>query len=299
METVDEMMPILELAAREAKPLIIVADNVEGQALAALIMNATRGTLRVAAIKAPKYGEERRNILKDLALSVGATFVSRENNIKFKDIKLQDFGSANTIESTKYFTTIVDGKGSLDEIEKRIDTLKAEIEQSGNLDGCTQIQERITRLASGIAIIKVGGATEIEMIEKKHRIEDALEAVKSAQQEGIIAGGGISLLRACENAEIKTDNENQQLGVAIVLEAVKEPLRQMAINAGESPDLILSEVEASSKNNGWNFATNELVNMLDAGIIDPVKVTRCALQNAASVASTLITTNYAIVSVNN
>ena len=299
IETVDEMMPILELAARETKPLIIVADNVEGQALAALIMNATRGTLRVAAIKAPKYGEERRNILKDLALSVGATFVSRENNIKFKDIKLQDFGSANTIESTKYFTTIVDGKGSLDEIEKRIDTLKAEIEQSDNLDGCTQIQERITRLASGIAIIKVGGATEIEMIEKKHRIEDALEAVKSAQQEGIIAGGGISLLRACENAEIKTDNENQQLGVAIVLEAVKEPLRQMAINAGESPDLILSEVEASSKNNGWNFATNELVNMLDAGIIDPVKVTRCALQNAASVASTLITTNYAIVSVNN
>ena len=299
IETVDEMMPVLELAARETKPLVIVADNVEGQALAALIMNVTRGTLRVAAIKGPRYGEERRNILKDLALSVGATFVSKENNASLKDLKLKDFGTAKTVESTKYFTTIVDGKGVLEEIEKRIEVLKVEIEQNSNMQECERTQERITRLASGIAIIRVGAATEVEMIEKKHRIEDALEAVKSAQQEGIVAGGGTPLLRACEDINIEVSNENQQLGVNIVLEAVKEPLRQMAINAGESPDLILSDVASADKNYGWDFASSKLVNMLDSGIIDPVKVTRCALQNAASVASTLITTNHAIAKVQN
>jgi len=180
IETVEEMMPTLELAAREGRPLIIVAENVEGQALAALIMNTMRGTLRIAAIKAPRYGEERRNVLKDLALSVGATLVTRENNLRLKDIKLSHFGTAKTIESYKHFTTIVGGKGNLKEVDKRIDLLKAEIEQTDSLHECEKIQERITRLASGIAIIRVGAATEIEMIEKRHRIEDALEAVKAA-----------------------------------------------------------------------------------------------------------------------
>jgi len=297
IDTVDEMMPTLELAARENRPLIIVAENIEGQALAALIMNAVRGTLRVAGIKAPRYGEERRNILKDLALSMGATFITRENNLHLKDIKLSHFGSAKTFESLKNFTTIVGGKGDSEEVDKRIDSLKVEIEQTDGLHECERIQERITRLASGIAIIRVGAATEIEMIEKKHRIEDALEAVKAAQLEGIVPGGGTTLIRVSRAVTVEADNEWQNLGAKIILEAVREPLKQMALNAGESPDLILAEVLSAKKNEGWNFVANRVEDLYSVGIIDPAKVIRCALQNAASVASTLITTNYAIIEV--
>jgi chaperonin GroEL len=295
LETVEEMMPALELAAREGRPFIIVAENIEGQALAALIMNATRGTLRVAAIKAPRYGVERRNILKDLALSVGATFITRENNLRLRDVKLTHMGSAKTIESLKNLTTIVDGAGDLESIEKQIDLLKVEIEQTESLQECEKIQERITRLASGIAIIRVGAPTEIEMIEKKHRIEDALEAVRSAQQEGIVPGGGIAIIRASENLDVELDNEDQRLGLKIVLEAIKEPVRQMALNAGESPDIILSKVASEKDSKGYDFSSGNIVDMLEAGIVDPVKVTRCALQNAASAAGTLITTNNAII----
>jgi len=295
IDTVDEMMPVLELVARESRPLIIVAENVEGQALAALIMNSTRGTLRVAAVKAPRYGEERRNILSDLAISTGATFITRSNNLRLKDAKLTHFGSANTFESAKNFTTIVDGKGDAEEIEKQIEALKVELEQTEDMHQSERIQERITRLASGIAIIRVGAATEIEMIEKKHRIEDALEAVNSARQEGIIIGGGVALLKATQNLNVETQNEEQAHGVKIIVEAVQEPLRQMALNAEKSPDLIVATVLKSKKHEGWNFLTNKLDDLYAVGIIDPVKVTRCALQNAASVSSTLITTNHAIV----
>jgi chaperonin GroEL len=297
VETVEEMMPTLELAAREGRPLVIVAENMEGQALAALIMNAMRGTLRVAAIKAPRYGEERRSILKDLALSVGATLVTRENNLRLKDIKLNHFGTAKTLESFKNFTTIVGGKGDLEDVEKQIELLKSEIEQTESLHECERIQERITRLASGVAIIRVGAATEIEMTEKKHRIEDALEAVKAAQLEGIVAGGGVTLMRLAQKVTIETENEYQELGAKIILEAIKEPIRQMAKNAGESPDIILSLVEKEKDENGYNFKNGNIINMFEAGVIDPAKVTRCALQNAASVASTLITTNHAIIEV--
>ena len=295
IDSVEEMMPALEIASREGRPFIIVAENIEGQALAALIMNAMRGTMRVAGIKAPRYGEERRNILKDLALSVGATFITRENNIRLRDIKLTDFGRAKTIESSKVFTTIVGGNGDLEEVEKSIDLLKAEIEQTDSLQECERIQERITRLASGIAIIRVGAATEIEMIEKKHRIEDALEAVNSAQLEGIVPGGGIALLRASKGLKVKTDNEDQRLGVQIILEAIKGPLTQMCLNAGESPDIIISKVINKTGPIGFDFTTGKMIDFMEAGIVDPVKVTRCALQNAASVSSTLITTNCAIV----
>jgi chaperonin GroEL len=295
IESVEEMMPTLELTAREGRPLIIVAENIEGQALAALIMNAMRGTLRVAGLKAPRYGEERRNILKDLALSVGATLVTRENNLRLKDVKLNHFGTAKTIESFKNFTTIVGGKGSAKEVDERIDILKAEIEQTDSIQECERIQERITRLASGVAIIRVGAATEIEMIEKKHRIEDALEAIKAAQLEGIVPGGGTTLIKIAQKVKVQTNNEWQDLGVKIVLEAVKEPLKQMALNAGDSPDLILSKVLSAKKNHGWNFVTSKIENLYDVGVIDPAKVTRCALQNAASVASTLITTDHAII----
>ena len=295
IDSVDDLMPVLEIVARETRPFIIVASEVEGQALAALIMNTVRGTLRVAAVKAPRYGEERRNILKDLALSIDATFVSRENNIRLREVKLKDLGRVSTFESTKNFTTIVGGEGSLDEVERKIDQLKVEITNTDDIHECERIQERITRLASGVAIIRVGAATEVEMVEKKHRVEDALEAVRSAQQEGIVPGGGIALIRAVTDLEVEVENNDQRLGVEIVFEAVKEPLRQMAFNAGKSPDILISLVEKAKFSHGINFSTGKLVDMLDAGIIDPVKVVRCALQNAASVASTLITANHAIV----
>ena len=251
--------------------------------------------MRVVAVKAPRYGQERRNILSDLATSVGATFVSRDSGLRLKDAKLENLGRAKSIEIYKNATTIVDGAGDIDETDKRIETLKAELEQTDSLSECERIQERITRLASGVGIIRVGGSTEVEMVEKKHRIEDALEAVMSAKSEGIVPGGGTALLQAAKNLEVDCDNDDQELGVKILLDVVRAPMKQMALNAGESPDLIVNTVESSEPNFGWNFATGELVDMLATGIIDPVKVTRVALQNAVSASSTLLTTNYAII----
>ena len=295
VESVEDMLPVLEMTARDGRPLLIVAENIEGQALAALIMNTVRGSLKVAAVKAPRYGEERRNILKDLAIAVGAAFVSRESGLTLKTTKLEHLGTAKTVEISKGWTILVGGDGILEEIDRRIDKLKAEIGQTDNLHECEQIQERITRLASGVAIIRVGGATEIEMVEKRHRIEDALEAVKSAQLEGVVPGGGTALLRAITNLEVELENEDQELGKKIICEAVLAPIRQMAKNAAESPDLIVELVQNCKKELGFNFKNGELADMLKTGIVDPTKVTRCALQNAASVATTLITTNHAII----
>ena len=295
IESIDQILPTLELAARDNRPLLIIAD-MEGQALAAVIANAVRGTMKVAASKPPKYGEERRNILKDLCVSIDATFMTRENNLTLKDIKLTHFGQCKSISVNKTWTTVVGGKGNQDHVEERIDTLKTEIKNTESLQECERIQERITRLASGVAIIRVGAATEVEMIEKKHRIDDALEAVRSAQEEGIVAGGGVALLRTSTNIDITTENEEQAIGAKIILDAVEEPLRQMAINAGKSPDLVIDKVRRLTGNEGFNFMTDSVTDMLEQGIIDPAKVTRCALQNAVSVASTLITTSHAIVS---
>ena len=295
IETVDQILPVLEVVAREGRPLVIVCEEIEGQALAALIMNTVRGTMKVTAVKAPRYGEERRGILEDLAISTGATFISRLSGVRTHEAKLQDLGVATKVEITRYATTIMGGKGDFDEVEKRIESLKAQLVGNDNLHECERLQERVTKLASGVAIIRVGGATEVEMIERKHRIEDALEAVKSAQQEGIVAGGGVALLRAAANLNIANDNDEQALGLEIIKGAVEEPMRQMAINAGESPDLIVSRVSREDNNWGYDFATRELEDMIEVGIIDPTKVARCALQNAASAAGTLITANYAIV----
>lgn len=294
-DSVQDMLPVLELIAREGKPFVIVADEIEGQALAALIMNAMRGTMKVAAVKAPRYGEERRNIMKDLAISVGANFIATENGTKMSDVKLKDFGRAKKIEISKGLTTIVGGYGSMDDVDRQIDIIKAELQQTESIYECERLQERITRLASGIAIIRVGAATEVEMIEKKHRIEDALEAVRSAQQEGIVPGGGVALIRATEGLEVATENEEQALGVKIVLKAAEEPIRQMAMNAGESPDLIVNIVKSEVFDAGYDFLNRNVIMMVKSGIIDPAKVTRCAIQNAASAAGTLITTNYSIV----
>ena len=286
IDKVEDILPVLETVAREGRPLVIVASDIEGQAHAALIMNMMRGTMKIAAVKAPRYGEERRNILKDLCLSTGAAYATKSAGLKLKDVKLEHLGTCKKIDILKGWTTIVGGKGNYEDVDTQIDNLKVELEQTDNLRECERIQERITRLASGVAVIKVGAATEIEMIEKKHRIEDALEAVRAAQLEGIVPGGGVALVRARKYTK----------GYGkIVYKAVAEPLRQMAKNAGESPDVILSMVQRAKGDRGWDFKSSKMKNMIDTGIIDPVKVTITALQNAASAAGTLITTDHAII----
>jgi chaperonin GroEL len=295
VDSIDQIYAALELAAKDQRPLLVIANEVEGQALAAMIANAVRGTMKVCAVKSPRYGEERRSILRDLCASLGATFVTREDGILLKNIQLKHFGRAKSATVGKFSTTIVGGLGNEEDIETRIESIKNEIKETEDIQTCERLQERITRLASGVAVIRVGAATEVEMIEKKHRIDDALEAVRSALEEGILAGGGVGLIRATIGLHIPTDNEEQALGARIILDAAQEPLRQLCINSGESPDLIVSGVINKTQNEGYNFLTREYTNMLDAGITDPCKVTRCALQNAVSAASTLLTMNYAIV----
>ena len=294
----DQILPALEIIARDSRPLIIVAEDIEGQALAALVMNTVRGTLKIAAVKAPFYGERRRNILADLALSTGAEFISRESSLRLRDAKLQHFGQCRSVDITKTNTTIIGGKGDFGEIDKRIELLKAELQLSEDLLDCNKIQERITKLAAGVAVINVGAATEVEMMEKKHRIEDALEAVKSAKEEGVVAGGGIALVRANRSLEVAApENADQQLGIDIIRSTLAAPLRQMALNCGLSADLIVNMVEGKEDTVGYDFRKDEIVDMIERGIIDPVKVTRTALQNAASAAGTLITTSHAIVEI--
>jgi chaperonin GroEL len=295
IEHVQDIMGILELSARESRPLVFISTEVEGQALAAMIMNAMKGTLKVAAIKAPRYGEERQNILEDLAISTGANFISRSQGRKLSEVKLVDFGTCARIDVTRSQTTIVGGEGNQDFIDERVEELKYDLIHEENLHECEKIQDRIARLSSGIAIIRIGAATEIEMIEKKHRVEDALEAVRSAQMEGIVTGGGTALIRATANLKVDVDNNDQLLGVEIVREAVQAPLRQMASNAGLSPDIICNTVLNQEGNIGYNFLTDEVEDLMEVGVIDPVKVTRTALQNAASVSGTLLTTNCAVI----
>ena len=288
IDKVDDILPVLEVVAREGRPLVIVSSEVEGQALAALIMNTMRGTMKVAAVKAPQYGEERRNILKDLCLSTGAAYVTKSAGLKLKEVTLEHLGQAKKIDITKSITTIVGGKGRYEDIEKQIEALKIEVAQTESMNEAEKIQQRITRLASGIAVIRVGAATEVEMIEKRHRIEDALEAVKAAREEGIVPGGGVALVRTVPKT-VKDGAKN------IVYDAICEPIRQMARNAGESADVILEKVKKAKGNAGWDFTKNKTVDMFEHGVIDPAKVTRCALQNAASAVGALITSGYAIV----
>ena len=296
LENVEEMLPLLEVVARENKPFIIIADEIEGQLLAALIMNSLRGSMKVAAVKAPKYGEERRAFLEDLSIAVGAEFVSRASGIKLRDIKLKHLGRAKTVEILKNRTTIAGGKADFEKVDQQIERLKEQIKQEESIHTCEKIQERITRLASGIAVIYVGAPTQVEMIEKKHRIEDALEAVKAAQLGGIHAGGGVPLARASRYVKAtKNIAQEQKLGFQIVLSSLEEPVKQMAINAGLPPDLIVHKVKTLKGNMGYNFANEKVVDMMQSGIVDPVRVTCCALANAVSVASILITTNCAII----
>lgn len=298
IEVLQEILPVLQVVAREERPFVIVAEDVKGQTLAALIANVLRGTMRTAAVKAPFYGEERRNALQDLALSIGATFISRESGMKLKEVKLEHLGVVKSFEASRFNTTFIGGKGNYEKIDERTEVLKNELMETDDLRTCERIQERITRLSSGVAVISVGGASELEAVEKKHRIEDALEAVKSAQQEGIIPGGGTTFLKIARDLKVKTENRDQEFGVEIVREAIKKPFECIINNADQPTMMIQSFVEGEEDYaKGHNVATNKIENLLESGVVDPVKVARCALQNAASVAAVLITTNFAVVEV--
>ena len=297
VDVVEQIYPALEIAAKDQRPLLVVSNEMEGQALAALIANSVRGTMKVTAVKSPRYGEERRSILRDLCASIGATFITREDGLQLKNLQLKHFGRAKSATIGKFSTTIVGGKGDEEIIETRIESIKNEIQETEDMEVCKRLQERVTRLASGVAVIRVGAATEIEMTEKKHRIDDALEAVRSALEEGILPGGGVGLIRAANGLHVETDNEEQALGAKIILDAVQEPLRQLCVNSGESADIIVAEVMSRGKTEGYNFLSRNYVDMIEEGIIDPCKVTRCALQNAVSAASTLLTMNYAIIDI--
>jgi chaperonin GroEL len=295
VEDIQQLMPTLELASRAKQPLIVVADDIFGEALAALIVNAMRGSMKVAAIKAPSYGKDRFNTLQDMSIAVGATFISAQTGKTLTDVKLKDLGRAKTIESNKLWTTIVGGEGDGNIISERIEALREEFKITEDMSECEKIQERITRLSSGVATIHVGGSTEVEMIETKHRIEDALEAVRSAQDEGIVDGGGVALIRAFSKLKLKElglENEQQQVAFNILSAVVEAPLRQMLKNADEPADVIVERVK--KKDLGYNISSRTYCNLVESGVIDPAKVTRIALQNAASVATTLITTNFAI-----
>ena len=295
LDKVEQILNILKDVAREGRPLVIVASEIEGQALAALIMNTVRGTMKIAAVKAPGYGEERRSVLKDLCVATGATYITAGGANKLSEAKLEDLGSCEKIEILKNVTTIVDGAGDSEETEKHIETIKVEIENTDDMHEVERLQQRITRLASGVAIIKVGAMTEVEMVEKKHRLEDALEAVRAARDSGIVPGGGVALLRAIQEVELEVENEEQGIGVQCVISSCREPFRQIAKNAGESADLLESAVSAMEGDQGFDFRKMEPCDMIERGIVDPAKVTITALQNAVSAAGTLITTGHAII----
>ena len=295
IDQVSQILPALEISARENKPLVIVAEEIDGQALAALIMNTVRGSMKVAAVKAPKYGEERVAIMQDLALATGAKFFRQSLGHKTTEVSIEDFGSAASVEISKSTTTVVDGEGNYEEIDNAIEKIKKEIHELDDIKQSERLQDRVTRLSSGVAIVRVGASTEVEMIEKKHRIEDALEAVKSAQQEGVVPGGGMTMLRIADNITPNFENEDQAQALPIFRKALQAPFRTMAINAGMSPDVTMWSIKNSKEYEGYDFLTGKRTNLLEKGIIDPAKVTRCALKNAISAAGTLLLTNHSIV----
>jgi chaperonin GroEL len=296
LDNVEEMLPILEVAARDGRPFVIIAEEVEGQLLAALIMNRMRNNMKIAAIKAPKYGEERRNLLEDMALVTGATFISKDSGIKLKDVKLKNLGSCKRIEISKRKTILSDSETDHEELEKRINLLRALLKDTEDLNEAATIQERLTRLQSAVAVVRVGGATEIEVTEKKHRVEDALEAVKSAQEEGIVPGGGAALLKAANNTEVAAANQDQLRGAQSLLEACYAPIIQILKNAEISSDIVVNSLlyDDHEKNVGFNVRTEKFEDLIETGVTDPAKTVKCALQNAASAAGTLLTTNCAV-----
>jgi chaperonin GroEL len=296
LDNVDEMLPLLEVVARDGRAFVIVAEEIEGQLLAALIINRMRNNMKIAAIKAPRYGEERRSILEDLAVVTGATFVGKDSGLKLRNVKLEHLGSAKRVEISKFHTTIADADTDYDALEERVEMLKGQVEETESIREAQQIQERITRLSSAIAVIRVGGATEIEVTEKKHRVEDALEAVRSAQEEGVVPGGGTALLKAANDIKIEPRNQDELRGAQSLLESCLAPVTQILKNAEISSDIVINSLsyDDHDKNVGFNVRTEKFEDLIESGVIDPAKTVKCALQNAASAAGTLLTTNCAV-----